>query len=78
MNCRMKNLFELLGENDFNAKQIKRYLRVSHMTVEEYLIRYERGGMKNKLFRHIADMCYIFIFQNSNEIHEMNLQLVAA
>lgn len=78
MNCRMKNLFELLSENGFNAKLIRNYLRVSSMTVGEYLNRYEGGGMKNKIFRHIADLCYIFIFQNSNEIHEMNLQLVAA
>ena len=54
-----KNLFEMLSELGYNAKDVAGKLRVKNlrMTIAEYLDRYEHGGMKHKLFNDIAARC---------------------
>lgn len=71
-----KSLFDLLTENLFDINYVARMLHLKNdISVEEYMIRYQKGGLQHKFFKTINDLCVDFVHSKTAEL-EAELSLI--
>lgn len=63
-----KSLFDLLTENMMDYNYVARMLHIyKDITVEQYMFRYQKGGMTNRLFKKIYNLCEDYVNSVTSE-----------